>query len=339
MAANRKTMPFQILSLSGGGYLGLFTVAVLAEIENRINAPLATRFDLIAGTSVGGILVLGLANEVPAANIKKTFEDRGTEIFSAKRAPKTAVGKFYDVLRSVLKPKYDSGALRKAITDIIGAETTIGDLKHPCIIPTVCLTKGGPQIFKTDHHPDFGRDQGLKAVDVALATSAAPTYFPIAEIGDGLYADGGLYANSPDLIAIHEAEHFLGANLADIHVLSVGTTTSKFSFAHGSGTRFGLLKWTMGQRLVQATISSQQQIVDHVTRQRLGRRYVRLDAEQSREQEQSLGLDTAHPDAQKTIRAMAAVTVQQSFTDPDLTSILSHISPQPKFFHRAPQEV
>jgi hypothetical protein len=69
-----------------------------------------------------------------------------------------------------------------------------------------------------------------------------------------MYADGGLYANSPDLIAIHEAEHFLGVNLADIRVLSVGTTTSRFSFAHGSGSRFGLLKWTMGQRLVQATL-------------------------------------------------------------------------------------
>ncbi len=331
-------MPFQILSLSGGGYLGLYTVAVLAEIEERIKAPLASRFDLIVGTSVGGIIALGIANEVPAAHIKEAFERNGTDIFSARKPPKTSVGKFYDVLRCVLKPKYDASALRKTITDIIGAETTIGHLKHPCIVPTVCLTKGGPQIFKTDHHPDFSSDHHLKAVDVALATSAAPTYFPIAEIGDGMYADGGLYANSPDLIAIHEAEHFLGVNLADIRVLSVGTTTSRFSFAHGSGIRFGLLKWAIGQRLVQATLSSQQQIVDHVTRHRLGSRYVRLDAEQSREQEQSLSLDTAHPDAQKTIRAMAAVTAQASLVNPDLTSVLTHISPPPKFFHRSSQE-
>jgi patatin-like phospholipase/acyl hydrolase len=328
-------MPFQILSLSGGGYLGLYTAAVLAEIEDRIKAPLASRFDLIAGTSVGGIIALGIANEVKAADIKKAFEDNGTAIFSARKPPNTWVGKFHDFLRCLLKPKYDPGALRRTITAIIGADTTLGDLKHPCIIPTVCLTKGGPQIFKTDHHPDFSRDLRLKAVDVALATSAAPIYFPIAEIADGLYADGGLYANSPDFIAIHEAEHFLGVGLADIRVLSIGTTTSKFSFAHGSGTQFGLLKWTMGQRLVQATLSSQQQIVDQVTRHRLGRRYVRLDAEQSREQEQSLSLDTAHPDAQKTIRAMAAVTAQAAFVNPDLTSILSHISSPPNFYHRA----
>jgi patatin-like phospholipase/acyl hydrolase len=328
-------MPSQILSLSGGGYLGLYTAAVLAAIEERISARIASRFDLIAGTSVGGIIALGIANEVPAADIKKAFEDNGTAIFSDRRAPQTSVGKFWDVLRSALSPKYDSAALRKTVTGIIGAETTIGDLKHPCIIPTVCLTKGGPQIFKTDHHTDFGSDHRLKAVDVALATSAAPTYFPIAEIGDGLYADGGLYANSSDLIAVHEAEHFFDVASADIRVLSIGTTTARFSFAHNSGTQFGLLQWAMGQRLVQATLSSQQQIVDHVMRHRLGPRYVRLDAEQSREQQGALSLDTAHADAQKTIRAMADVTAQAAFVNPDLASILSNISPPPGFFHRA----
>jgi predicted acylesterase/phospholipase RssA len=189
--------------------LGLHAAAVLAAIEERINARIATRFDLIAGTSVGGIIALGVANEVPAAKIKKAFEDDGTDIFSARRAPQNSLGKILDVLRSVIGPKYDSAALRKTIIDIVGAEITIGSLKHPCIIPTVSLTKGGPQIFKTDHHSDFGSDHRLKAVDVAMATSAAPTHFPIAEIGDGLYADGGLYADSPDLIAVHEVERFL----------------------------------------------------------------------------------------------------------------------------------
>jgi patatin-like phospholipase/acyl hydrolase len=327
-------MPFHILSLSGGGYLGLYTISILADIEDRIGAPLGTRFDLIAGTSVGGIIAIGIANEVSAVRIKEAFERDGTEIFSARRPPKTAIGKFCEVLRSAAKPKYDPGALRDTIIDIIGADTRIGDLKHPCIIPTVCLTKGGPQIFKTNHHPDFSRDHRLKAVDVALATSAAPTYFPIAEIEDGLYADGGLYANSPDLIALHEAEHFFRADIADIRMLSVGTTTSKFSFAHGAGTRFGLLQWSMGARLVQAMLSSQQQIVDHVAKHRLGSCYLRLDTEQSREQERALSLDTAHPDAQRTIRAMAAVTVQAALANPNLAPFLSHISASPKFFHR-----
>jgi uncharacterized protein len=328
-------MPFQILSLSGGGYLGLYTICVLSDIEDRIGAPLATRFDLIAGTSVGGIIAIGIANEVPAARIREAFERNGTRIFSGRKAPRTAAAKLADLRRSLLTPKYDPRPLRDTIVDIIGADTRIGDLKHPCIIPTVCLTKGGPQIFKTDHHADFSRDHRLKAVDVALATSAAPAYFPIAEIDDSLYADGGLYANSPDLIALHEAEHFLDVSLDDIRLLSIGTTTSRFSFAHGTGTRFGILQWASGQRLVQAILSSQQQIVDNVARHRLRDRYVRLDMEQSREQEQALSLDTAHPDPQKTIGAMAAVTAQAAVNNPDLTSMLSHIQVPPRFFHRS----
>ena len=137
-------------------------------------------FDLIAGTSVGGIIALGIANEVPAARIKDAFERNGTRIFSGRRPPGTVFGKLRDVLRSTVFPKYDPGPLRDTIVDIIGADTRVGDIKHPCLIPTVCLTKGGPQIFKTDHHPNFSRDLRLRAVDVALATSAAPTYFPVA---------------------------------------------------------------------------------------------------------------------------------------------------------------
>ena len=245
-------------------------------------------------------------------------------------------GKALDVLRSAFSPKYDGADLRRTITEIIGGDTLLGHIKHPCLIPTVSLTKGGPQIFKTDHHPDFQRDHRLRAVDVAMATSAAPSYFPIAEIGDGLYADGGLYANSPDLLARHEAEHFLRADPREIRLLSIGTTTAKFSFAHGSGLRFGMWQWAMGQRLVQAILSSQQQVVDSMIRHKLSERYVRLDYPQSREQEQSLGLDTANATAQRTIRAMADTTVQGVANDPMMREILSHNSGVPRFFHRSP---
>lgn len=243
-------------------------------------------------------------------------------------------GKTVDVLRSAFRSKYDGANLRRTITEIIGADTLLGEIKHPCLISTVSLTKGGPQIFKTDHHPDFERDHRLRAVDVAMATSAAPSYFPIAEIGDGLYADGGLYANSPDLLALHEAEHFLNAEPGQIRLLSVGTTTAKFSFAHGTGLRFGIWQWALGQRLVQAMLSSQQQVVDSMIRHRLGNRYVRLDYQQSREQEQALSLDTANETAQRTIRAMADITIQGATNDPMMREILSHNSGVPKFYHR-----
>jgi patatin-like phospholipase/acyl hydrolase len=78
---------FNILSLSGGGFLGLYTVSVLAGLEEVVGGPIARHFDLLAGTSVGGIIALGLAAEIPAHTIKEAFEQNGTAIFSGRPAP------------------------------------------------------------------------------------------------------------------------------------------------------------------------------------------------------------------------------------------------------------
>lgn len=323
---------FNILTLSGGGFLGLYTLAILEALEKEAGKPLASSFDLIAGTSVGGIIALGLAHEVPVSKMKTEFEDNGTTIFSDRPAPQTSIDVFLDIKRSVMKPKYGATFLRETIAKMVGVETKIGDLKHRVIVPTVNLTKGAPQIFKTPHHENFKRDLFLNVVDVAMATSAAPTYFPVAEIGDELFTDGGLYANSPDLLAMHEAIHFLGAKEADIHVLSIGTTTSQFSFAHAHGVNLGSYGWLQEQRLVNVVISSQQQSVDFMMKHRLAERYLRLDAKQSKEQERHLALDVATKHAQQTIRGLASGTIQESIGNPILKAFLRHKAPEPKLY-------
>lgn len=325
-------MPFQILSLSGGGYLGLYSISVLSEFERRIGRPIATCFDLLAGTSVGGIIALGLAAEKPAEQIKTAFEQNGAAIFSSRRAPRTRFGELSDFFRSFGAAKYRSEALRHTIVQILGNDTLIGDLKHPVIIPAVNLTKGRPQMFKTDHHSDFKVDHLLRVVDVALATSAAPTYFPIAAIGDQLFADGGLFANSPDLVALHEAEYFFRKSIDDVFILSVGTTTSKFSFSHTRGLDLGTLAW--GRRFPQVLLSSQQLDVEYILRHKLGDRYVRVDTEQSKEQERDLGLDVATDAAKKTIRGLAAATVQDLLNNAALNEILSRKADPAVFYYR-----
>jgi uncharacterized protein len=328
-------MPFQILSLSGGGYLGLYTISVIAELEEQINRPIATCFDLLAGTSIGGILALALAAEHPARSIKKAFEENGSRIFSSRSVPKTRFGEWREFSRSLFASKYQSTALRQTVAAIIGENTLVGHLLHPVIVPTVNLTKGAPQVFKTDHHPNFKLDYLLKAVDVALATSAAPTYFPIASIGDQLFVDGGLYANSPDLMALHEAEHFFKVKTNEVNVLSIGTTTSSFSFSHSGRRDLGVLGW--GQRLAQTILSSQQLDVEYILRHKLEGRYFRIDATQSKEQERDLGLDVANENAQKTIRGMAHASIQNCINDAFLQTLLSQTAPAPKFYHRGPQ--
>jgi predicted acylesterase/phospholipase RssA len=324
---------FNILCLSGGGYLGLYTISVLAALEESSDGPIANHFDLIAGTSVGAIIALGLAAHVPAAKIKSVFERNGPKIFSDRPSPGGALQSLVDIGRSALRPKYRADVLRSTIVELVGADARIGDLQHRLMVPVVNLTKGRPQIFKTPHHPNFRLDLKLRLVDVALAASAAPTYFPIGAVEDSLYVDGGLYANSPDMLALHEAEHYLGIPATEIHLLSVGTTTALYSFAHASTQNPGLVHWLRGQRLVSVFLAAQQQSVAAMTQHKLAERYLRLDADQSKEQERHLALDVATPQAQRTIRGLAQGTIQNHINDPRLRAFLQHVASPPVFDH------
>jgi cGAMP-activated phospholipase len=326
-------MPFQILSLSGGGYLGLYTISILSEFERRVGRPIASCFNLLAGTSVGGIIALALAAEKSTDQIRSAFEQNGASIFSSLPAPRTKLGELADFFRSIRSAKYRSEPLRRTIVQILGDDMSMGDLTHPVIIPAVNLTKGKPQMFKTDHHPDFKVDHLRKLVDVALATSAAPTYFPIATIGDEMFVDGGLFANSPDLVALHEAEYFFRKSVDDVSILSVGTTTSKFSFSHTRGLDLGAVAWA--RRFPQVLLSAQQLDVEYILRHKLGERYLRIDAEQSKEQERDLGLDVATDAALRTIRGLATASAQEFLNNTTLNKILSREADPPSFYYRA----
>ncbi len=162
-----RAKPFQILALSGGGYRGLYTAKIIADIESEIDAPIGTRFDLITGTSIGGILALALALEIPAQRIVDLFVKHGEEIFKKR----------WSLLRYIRAP-YSPEPLRRLLVskDLFG-EMCLGACKHPVIVPSVNYSTGAPVLFKTSHHADFKRDHRFRVVDVALATSAAPAIF------------------------------------------------------------------------------------------------------------------------------------------------------------------
>lgn len=332
-------MNFQVLSLSGGGFLGLYTATVLTELEKMQERPIATSFDLLAGTSIGGIIALGLAAGTPAERIKSAFEENGERIFSNRPPPASRLGALRDLYRVALSSKYGTSALKETIESIVGKDKRLGELQHPVLIPSINLSKGSPQIFKTPHHPDFRIDLNLRVVDVALATSAAPTFFPLAAIGDSLFVDGGLYANSPDLLALHEATHFFKVDEAAVRILSIGTTTAQFSFGHTQKKDFGIVEWFRGQRLLNVIIASQQKSVDFMLQHRLANRYLRLDAIQSKEQERMLGLDVATNEAKQTIRALASATVQGAINNPLLQDMLRNRAAAPQFHHSVTKAV
>jgi uncharacterized protein len=297
--------PFQALSLTGGGYRGLFTARALQVIEDHIGVPIGQRFDLTCGTSIGGIVALAVAFEVPMKKVVEVFEQDGAAIFPPYHAPSSKVGKGWDLWQHSRKPRYSTGPLREAITKLIDKDATLNDAKHAVAIPAVNVTQGKPQVFKTRHKAEWTREWKLKAVDVALATSAAPTFFELAEVGGNLYADGGLFANAPDLLALHEAEHFFKVSADSVRILSIGTTTKSYSVSFGAGREFGIADWMEDQRLFSVTISAQQQFVDQLIQHKLQNRYFRLDHEPSQEQAKDLGLDVASEAARKTLIALA----------------------------------
>lgn len=304
-AAPRR--PARVLALSGGGFLGLYTASVLAELEHRAGQPLGRCFDLLAGTSIGAVLGLALAYEVPMARLVDLFTTHGESVFSARPLPGGRVGRLIDLGRSVLGPKYGSEVLRALLQADLG-DRRLGEALHPLVVPAVDIGSCRAKVFKTPHSVAAAGDGDLRAVDVALAACAAPAYFPAVRIGKRLFADGGLFAVAPDQVALHEAEHFIGLDMARLRLLSIGTATQHYRPAEPLEADAGAIGWLRDGRLILTLISVQQQHVQAMVEDRLGDRYLRIDADWP--QRAGLGLDVATPAAARTLAGLARRTLE-----------------------------
>ena len=318
---------FQALALSGGGFRGLYTAQVLADIEQQLGHPVGGHFDLLAGTSIGGILALALACEIPAARIVTLFQAHGSEIF--RRRSRLA---FFE-------SKYSSAPLQSLLSqpDLFG-DRRLGDCLHPVLVPAINFTTGKPVVFKTAHHSTFHRDKHLSMVDVALATSAAPTYFPRHLLNDSQYVDGGLFANAPGMLAVHEAEYFFRQPIESIHLLAVGTMSAKFTVDPRKNRKGGLHTWgganpieTSGQ-IFGLTISTQESLVDFMVGHRLGERYAHLDDALTDAQARSVALDKATPAAAEVLVGTAHERAKWALGDPRIRALLAHQAAPATFY-------
>lgn len=300
---------FRILALSGGGYLGLYSAALLAALEEQAGEPIGRRFDLVAGTSVGGITAAAVAFELPLSQLVAFFRDHGSEVFSPRARPTGTVGRLLDLSRSVLGPKYGNDALRALLDERLGA-ATFDDALHPLLLPAVNVTRSLTKVFKTPHAKASRGDERVRVADAVLAACAAPAYFPSVPIGDALYADGGLFAVAPDQVALHEAEHFMGIDVARVRMLSLGTATVGYRPAEGVDADAGAVGWLSDGRLILTLIAVQQQHVMAMMEDRLGARYLRLDAPWPAEA--GLGIDIATPQAAAVLTALAAQTLRET---------------------------
>lgn len=214
----------RILAIDGGGIRGTFPAAFLANIEKDLPHPIGSYFDLIAGTSTGGIIAIGLALGMRAEELLELYETKGPAIFGQTvggitgwLAKRRRHGKW--LFRG---PKYDSMPLRQALDDVLG-QRRLGEARTRLLIPAWHPQTQDVYVFKTAHHPRFKTDYKELAVDAAMATAAAPTYFRehITANDVGL-VDGGLWANNPTGIAVVEAVGVLGWPANALKVLSIG---------------------------------------------------------------------------------------------------------------------
>ena len=206
---------FQILSLDGGGIRGVFTAAILAAIEKDLKVRITDHFDLIAGTSTGGIIAIALGLGLSPAGILEFYRDHGPRIFGNPLRLRSA--------QWWLRRKYDPAALETGLRAVLG-ERAFGESTKRLVVPAYNLGEDDVYIFRTPHAERLRRDYVVRAWQAALATSAAPTYFPACRAVDGMrLIDGGVWANNPALVAVIEAHGTLNISLERVRLLSIGT--------------------------------------------------------------------------------------------------------------------
>ena len=221
---------FRILSIDGGGIRGIYPAAFLARLEDRYlsGSSVASYFDLIAGTSTGGIIALGLAAGLRAADVRDLYIRRGCEIFPPLPngiwgLPRRLVGKG----SQYFKYRYKSESLRCVLEDTFD-KRKFREAKVRLCIPSSDGRYGEPYIFKTPHHPDFRLDAKEYMTKVAMSTAAAPTFFQPYRDGGYIFIDGGLWANDPIMVALVDSLSCFSLARDRVRILSIGCGSAPY---------------------------------------------------------------------------------------------------------------
>lgn len=215
---------FRILAIDGGGIRGIFPASVLAELERRytFGRSVGRYFDLVAGTSTGGILALGLGAGYTATELLYMYVSRGNEVFPP--LSDNLFGRVKNFWRGgthYIRYRYDRQALNGLLTDRLGGKL-FGESQLRLVIPAFEGRHSEVFVFKTPHHPDYKTDRHESMVSVGLATASAPTYYRPLEHNGYLLVDGGVWANNPVMLAVIEAVTCFTVKAPQIDVLTLG---------------------------------------------------------------------------------------------------------------------
>lgn len=299
---------FKILSIDGGGIKGLYSASILKKFEEKFNTITSDHFDMICGTSTGGLIALAIALKISASKICDFYTEEGPNIF-----PNQRLGFFKQI---AFGGKYSDMGLKESIKKIFG-EKLIEDCDNLLCIPSYSVTEAKPKVFKYDHREgDLTRDNKAPIVDIALATSAAPTYFPLAEsdfYNNEQFIDGGVWANNPTLVGLLEAlNNFVGngKDYESIEILSISSLTLTGGKKTGLKRERSFKDW--GADLFETSMNGQSFFtnffMDKISEiSNVNIKYVRIPSiSVSREQESLIQLDVATKEAFNLMKIKAA---------------------------------
>jgi patatin-like phospholipase/acyl hydrolase len=265
---------FRILSIDGGGIRGILPLAILARLEKTIASgdSIASRFDMVVGTSTGGIIALGLGAGKRVGDILELYMERGNEVFPDNCwLTKRALSAWH-----ILFNRCDHKRLGQLIDEVLG-DRALWQSRIRLCIPSAETRYFEPFIAKTPHHPDYKIDWTRAMAHVARATSAAPTFFKPVEGNDGYeFVDGGIWANNPIMVGVADALACFDIRREQIRVLSLGCVQNEFQMGWARRHLGGIWFW---RSIMMESMHIQSQNV--IGQARLivgGDRVLRLDA-------------------------------------------------------------
>ena len=263
-----------VLSLDGGGIRGLIPALILTDLEARVGTPISDLFDLMVGTSTGGIIALGLAQPDPsgkpqhsAKTLVELYRECGPDIFTRS---------MWDTVTSLgalVEEKYNADGLEKILARYLDT-TLLGASITPVMVTSYDIEKREPLFFKSWKQ----EHKKIPMTCVGRATSAAPTYFEPAQVQVEneirSLVDGGIFMNNPSVSAYVEALRLFPGE--DITLISIGTGELVRPILFEDAKGWGLASWMIPA--MSCIFDGVSDAADYQLHQLLGDRYIRLQA-------------------------------------------------------------
>ena len=311
---------YRLLSIDGGGIRGLIPALVLAELERITQAPCASLFDLIAGTSTGGILALGLAKGYSASQLAGLYDDEGSTIFS-----RPVQRRLFSVF-GLAEEKYPCDGIQSVLEKYFGT-ARLSDARTGVLITGYEIEHRTPFFFRSSRaRQDPAYDYFMK--DVARSTSAAPTYFEpmkLSTVNQAQYwalIDGGVFANNPAMCAYVDAH--VAAPQEPLSVLSLGTGSLTRRIRYDEARRWGIARWA--KPLLDVVFDGVSSTVDYQLSRLLPGSYFRL---QPPLEPGTDAMDDASPQNLRALRVTADKLIRERRKDLEILARLL----EPNTFH------